>query len=88
MMIDAACGVNAEPKPLQITEEHKKACALLATAVVSDLRYYYPDVMKTRPTTWPIHLRNTISKQAEMMLRDILENATVVAAADSGPKTN
>ena len=74
LLIDAACKVD-EPKPLQITDEHKKACALLATAVVSDLRYYYPDVLKTRPTTWPLHLRNTIAKQAEMMLRDILENS-------------
>lgn len=75
MMIDAACGVNQPPVPHKLTPEEKEACAQLGRDVLSDLRNYYPDVLKTRPTTWPIHLRNTIAAKAERMLRDALANA-------------
>lgn len=74
-MIDAACGYDPEPEPLKLTDEQKEACAQLGRDVVGDLRYYYPDVVQTRPTTWPIHLRNTIAIKAESMMRDILSNA-------------
>ena len=74
MMIDAACGYDPEPKPVKLTDEQKAACANMGTAVVNDLRFYYPDVVKTRPSTWPLHLRNTIASKAEAMLREILEN--------------
>ena len=59
-------------------------CANLGTAVVNDLRYYYPDVVKTRPTTWPLHLRNTIASKAEAMLRDSLENVLAMATPLAG----
>lgn len=93
MMIDAACGyAPSEPKRLELTPEQKEACSQLGRDVLSGLRYAYPDVVKTRPTTWPLHLRNTISMKAEMMLRDLLENAdepaTRPAAQDSESKTN
>ena len=75
MLIDQACGYTPkEPEPVKLTDEQKKACAQLGSDVLSDLRYAYPDVMKTRPTTWPLHLRNTIAIKAEAMLREILEN--------------
>lgn len=75
MMIDQACGITyGQPEPLKLTDEQKQACAQLGRDVVADLRHYYPDVVKTRPTTWPLHLRNTIASQAEAMLRDILSN--------------
>jgi len=76
MMIDAACGVNLEPKPRKLTDEERNMCAQLGKDVVNDLRYAYPDVVKTRPTTWPLHLRNTIANKAEMMLREILLDNT------------
>jgi len=75
MMIDAACGVNDEPKLRKLTDEEKEMCNQLGRDVLEDLRYAYPDVVKTRPTTWPLHLRNTISIKAEAMLREYLENA-------------
>jgi hypothetical protein len=74
-MIDAACGVDPEPEPIKLTVEQKEACSHLGRSVVSDLRYFYPGVVKTRPATWPLHLRNTISNQAEMMLKELFENA-------------
>lgn len=76
MMIDAACGIDQTPADarLKLSDEQRAACANLGTAVVNDLRFYYPDVCKTRPSTWPLHLRNTIAKKAEAMLREILEN--------------
>jgi hypothetical protein len=74
-MIDAACGHDPEPNPVKLTDEQKAACSNMGTAVVNDLRFYYPDVVKTRPSTWPLHLRNTIANKAEAMLREILENA-------------
>lgn len=74
MMIDAACGVPDEPEPIRLNDEQKEACVQLGRNVVSNLRTYYPDVVKTRPTTWPVHLRNTIASQAEEMLRDLLSN--------------
>ena len=75
IMVDAVCGVNQEPKKRTLTKDEKDACGLLGLSVVNDLRYYYPDVVKTRPTTWPLHLRNTISDMAEKMLKECLENA-------------
>jgi hypothetical protein len=76
MMIDAACEhvPNAEPTPRKLTDQEKEMCSQLGRDVLADLRYAYPDVVKTRPTTWPLHLRNTISIKAEMMLREYLEN--------------
>lgn len=75
MMIDAATGYNpdAPPKPVKLTPEQKEACKQLGSSVLQDLRLYYPDVVKTRPSTWPVHLRNTIASKAEAMLREILE---------------
>jgi flagellar motor switch protein FliM len=77
MMIDASCGhdPNVAPPPRKLTDEEKEMCSQLGRDVLSDLRYAYPEVVKTRPTTWPLHLRNTISIKAEMMLREYLENA-------------
>lgn len=77
MMIDAACGhvPGKPPEPLALTDEQTQACEDLGRDVVSNLRIFYPDVVKTRPTTWPIHLRNTIENLAKIMLRDVLENA-------------
>jgi hypothetical protein len=66
-MIDAATGYS-EPEPIRPTKEQKEAAQRLANDVMSDLRYYYPDVLKNRPTTWPTHLRNTISAKAAWML--------------------
>jgi hypothetical protein len=66
-MIDAATGY-VEPEPIRPTKEQKEAAQNLANDVMSDLRYYYPDVLKNRPTTWPIHLRNTIAAKAAWML--------------------
>lgn len=72
-MIDAATGYEPPP-PRTLTSEEKEACAQLGRDVLSDLRNYYPDVVNTRPTTWPIHLRNTVAAKAERMLRDALAN--------------
>lgn len=85
MMIDAACGYDpdATPSPRKLTDDEKEMCNQLGRDVLADLRYAYPDVVKTRPTTWPLHLRNTISIKAEAMLRDILENAIGEARADN-----
>ena len=66
-MIDAATGYS-EPEPIRPTKEQKEAAQSLANDVMSDLRYYYPDVLKNRPTTWPLHLRNTIAAKAAWML--------------------
>ena len=76
ILIDAACGhdPDATPESVGLPAEQKEACIQLGRDVLSDLRFAYPEVVKTRPTTWPLHLRNTIAKKAEMMLRDILEN--------------
>jgi len=72
MMIDAACGVPDEPVPIKLSDEQKEACAQLGRNIISNLRCYYPEILKERPTTWPLHLRNTITSQAEEMLRDLL----------------
>lgn len=70
-MIDAACGLNKPAlPPRQLTEEEKEACVQLSRDVLSDLRHYYPEVVKTRPTTWPIHLKHTIESMAAEMLRE------------------
>ena len=78
-MIDAACGYtpDAEPAPIKLTPEQKESCAQLGRDVLSDLRNYYPEVVKTRPTTWPIHLRNTIAAKAERMMVAALANAAI-----------
>ena len=68
IMIDDACGVNKPTASRKLTAEENEACAQLGRDVLSDLRNYYPDVVKTRPTTWPIHLRNTIAAKAKAML--------------------
>lgn len=87
MMIDAACGYDpdATPPPRKLTDEEKEMCNQLGRDVLSDLRYAYPDVVKTRPTTWPLHLRNTISIKAEAMLREYLENDPAPAPATQPP---
>lgn len=77
MLIDKACGVNEPPTPRKLTVDEKEACAQLGRDVLSDLRHHYPDVVKTRPTTWPLHLRNTVAAKAEAMLRGVLENTTM-----------
>lgn len=77
MMIDTACGYDPEPEPPKLTDAQKEACAQLGRDVLSSLRTYYPDVVKTRPTTWPVHLRNTIASKAEAMLRDLLSNREI-----------
>jgi hypothetical protein len=69
MMIDTPCCAVQPPGRRQLTETEKEACAQLGRDVPSDLRTYYPDVVKTRPTTWPVHLRNTIASKAEAMIR-------------------
>ena len=74
MMVDAACGMNDEPKRRKLTDEEREMCGQLGKSVLIDLRYAYPDIVKTRPTTWPLHLRNTISNMAEQMLREYIEN--------------
>lgn len=75
--IDAACGyIPSKPERLELTPEQKEMCRQLGRDVLSNLRYAYPDVVKTRPTTWPLHLRNTISIKAEMMLLEHLRNAS------------
>lgn len=70
-MIDAACVIPDAPR-LELTDEQKELCAQLGREVLSDLRAMYPDVVKTRPTTWPLHLRNTIENKAKLMLREAL----------------
>lgn len=67
-MIDAATGYKEPERPRDPTPEQMEAAKLLASAVLSDLRFYYPDVVKTRPTTWPIHLRNTIANKVARLL--------------------
>ncbi len=69
-MIDTACGVNKE---CPLTDDQKELCAQLGRSVLADLRFYYPDVVKTRPTTWPVHLRNSTTRLAEVMLLDALD---------------
>ena len=69
MMIDAATGYSEPARHRKLTPEEKEVCAQLGRDVLSDLRYYYPDVVKTRPTTWPTHLRNTIAMKAESLLQ-------------------
>jgi len=72
-LIDAACGFQpSEPPPVELSDEEREACARLGRDVLSNLRIYYPDVVKTRPTTWPLHLRNTIAAEAGKMLKGIL----------------
>jgi hypothetical protein len=71
MMIDAACGVNAEPELRKLTKIEKEACTQLGRDVLSDLRFYYPDALKGVPKTAAIHLRNTVTAKAEMMLRNL-----------------
>lgn len=87
MMIDAATGYapSIPPAPPILTPEEKEACEQLGRDVLSDLRHAYPDVVKTRPTTWPIHLRNTIAAKAEKMLRDAKANNAVSISAAMEP---
>ena len=87
MLIDKACGVNEPPAPRKLTPEEKEVCAQLGRDVLSDLRHYYPDVVKMRPTTWPTHLRNTVAAKAEAMLRVVLENAEVSDRAGDGARS-
>lgn len=69
-LIGAATGYKEPERPKDPTPEQIEAAKLLASDVLSDLRHYYPDVVKTRPTTWPIHLRNTIASKVARMLAD------------------
>ena len=77
-MIDAACGSgeiqHSDKFGLKLTDEQKELCVRLGTEVIGDLSFYYPDVVKTRPTTWPLHLRNTIANKVETLLIKILES--------------
>jgi hypothetical protein len=90
MLIDAACGFtpgepkrrDVPPKRRELTLEQKKLCDELGRQVLWDLRNAYPEVVKVRPTTWPLHLRNTISIKAETMLRDLLEELCATEGAD------
>jgi len=68
MMIDAATGYAEPERPRKPTKEEEELADDLAHAVLSDLRHYYPDVVKTRPTTWPTHLRNTIASKVAWLL--------------------
>lgn len=72
ILIDQATGYEPPPAP-KLTPEQEEACAQLGRDVLSDLRYYYPNVVKTRPTTWPIHLRNTIAAKARAMLQEQIQ---------------
>lgn len=69
-MIDAATGYKAPERPRSPTPEQNEAAEALAYDVLSNLRVYYPDVVKTRPSTWPIHLRNTITSKVAQLLAD------------------
>ena len=70
IMIDAATGYAPPAEPRKPTPEEHEAADTLAHAIMSDLRYYYPDVVKTRPTTWPTHLRNTIAMKVAQLLAE------------------
>ena len=69
-MIDAATGYQPEERPRSLTPQQKEAARQLARDVVSDLRFYYPAVLKAGPSTAAIHLRNTIAGKVERLLAD------------------
>jgi hypothetical protein len=69
VLIDRATGADLE-RPINPTPEQVEAAKRLASDVLSDLRHYYPDVVKTRPATWPIHLRNTIAQKVARLLSE------------------
>ncbi len=84
MLIDAATGYKPDvtPESVGLAAGQREACIQLGRDAVADLRHYYPDVVKTRPTTWPVHLRNTIAIKAEAMLRDLLVERLALARAN------
>ena len=82
MMIDQACGFTPRARQVDLTKDQRDACQKLADDVLSNLRTFYPGVVKTRPTTWPKHLRNTIAAKAELLLMTLLEESNSPPPSD------
>jgi hypothetical protein len=68
ILIDQACGHTPQELPPSPTKEETVLAKNLAKTVIDGLKTYYPDVLKTRPTTWPVHLKNDITNKVAQLL--------------------